>query len=69
MNIDPTLTSFAKRGTLTYIKPNYEFETVEGWFYLRGQTVVRRKIRGRNEYQFCNASLVHSFVPYVKAGL
>lgn len=66
MNTTHTLTNFAQRGSLTYMTGNYEFKTVQGWFYLSGNTVVMRKIRGRNEYRFCSEELVHEFTPYDK---
>lgn len=66
MIIDTPLTSFARRGTLTFMKPNFEFGTVEGWFYAHGNVVVRRKIRGRNESVFCTLNAVHDFKEYKK---
>lgn len=56
------------RGTLTYIKGDYTHKTVEGWFNLHGNTVVMRKIRGRNRYAFITVNQVLDFVPFVKAG-
>ena len=53
-----------QRGTLTYMKPDYSFRTVDGWFYLNGGTVVMRKIRGRNHFNLCAESVVHDFQPY-----
>jgi hypothetical protein len=54
----------AQRGTLTYMKPDFSFRTVEGWFYLNGGTVVMRKIRGRNHFNLCAESAVHDFIKY-----
>jgi len=59
-----TLTYFEQRGTLTYMKHDYTFTTVEGWFYLNGHTVVMRKLRGRNHFQLCNEEVVYDFTPY-----
>jgi len=53
-----------QRGTLTYMKPDYSFRTVDGWFYLNGGTVVMRKIRGRNHFNLCAESVVHDFQQY-----
>lgn len=61
-----TLTHFEQRGTLTYMKHDYTFKTVEGWFYLNGSTVVMRKVRGRNRFQFCNEQDVFDFKPQGK---
>lgn len=58
------LTHFAQRGTLTYMKPDYYFETIEGWFYLNGRTVVMRKIGGRNHFNLCDEAVVHDFELY-----
>ena len=59
-----TLTHFEQRGTLTYMKPDFYFTTVEGWFYLNNGTVVMRKIRGRNHFNLCAESVVNDFQPY-----
>jgi hypothetical protein len=64
MNTSHTLTNHAQRGTLTYMKPDYSFRTIEGWFYLNGSTVVMRKIGGRNESALCEESTVHDFELY-----
>ena len=56
-----TLTNHAQRGTLTYIKPDYTFKTVDGWFYLNGSTVIMRKVRGRNNFCFCEMQKVYDF--------
>ena len=61
-----TLTYFAQRGTLTYQNHDFTFTTIEGWFHLQGDTVVMRKIRGRNQFSLCREELVHDFMPYDK---
>jgi len=61
-----SLTYFEQRGTLTYMKPDYSFRTIEGWFFINGNTVAMRKIRGRNQFQLCSADAVHDFT--LKAG-
>ena len=53
-----------QRGTITYMKPDYSFRTVDGWFSLEGLTVVIRKIGGRNRSAFCALETVHDFQPY-----
>lgn len=60
------LTHFEQRATLTYMKPDFSYKTVEGWFYLNGNTVVMRKLRGRNRFNFCNASDVLVFTLHQK---
>lgn len=61
MNTSTQLFNHEQRGVLTYMKPDYTFRTVEGWFYLNGRTVVMRKIRGRNHFQLCDEQVVHDF--------
>jgi hypothetical protein len=55
-----------QRGTITYMKPDYSFRTVEGWFALEGSTVVMRKVGGRNRSAFCAIDTVHDFVAHQK---
>lgn len=62
MNTTP-LTTFAQRGTLTHMKPDYTYKIVTGWFYLQGHTVVMRKNKGRNEVAYCDIENVYEFVP------
>lgn len=64
MNTSNTLTNHAQRGTLTYQNPDFTFTITEGWFHLQGNTVVMRKIRGRNQFQLCNITSVDEFTPY-----
>ncbi len=63
-NTSNTLTNFAQRGTLTYMKPDYSFRTIDGWFYLINGSVAMRKIGGRNHSMLCQESVVHDFTPY-----
>jgi hypothetical protein len=56
-----SLTHFEQRGTLVYMQPNYSYKTVTGSFYLEGNTVVMRKVRGRNRFQLCNVQDVYEF--------
>jgi hypothetical protein len=59
------LTEFAQRGYLTYQKPDYAYSVgVAGWYYIQGNTVVRRKIGGRNWSAFCSVESVDSFDLY-----
>jgi hypothetical protein len=60
------LTPTAKRGTLIYMTYNYEWKKVEGWFHLHGNTIVRRKIGGRNTYALCGSEMVMDFITYKK---
>jgi hypothetical protein len=60
------ITNYSQRGTLTYMKPDYTYRTVDGWFYMNGNTVVMRKIRGRNHFALCSESVVYDFKPYQK---
>ena len=58
------LSMFEQRGVLTYMAPNQiEVRTMEGWFMLSvsGYSVVARKIRGRNWWQFCSVTDVLDF--------
>lgn len=54
----------AQRGTLTYMKPDHSYKTVEGWFYLNGGGVIMRKIGGRNHFNLCAAVDVYDFVAF-----
>jgi hypothetical protein len=56
-----TLTQIAQRGTLTYMRPNYEFCTRDGWFYIENNYVVMRKIGGRNWVRYCSVDSVYEF--------
>jgi hypothetical protein len=59
--VSQPLDHIERRGTITYLAPDgIEVWTLEGWFMLSldGRTVVARKIRGRNRWQFCAASAV-----------
>lgn len=68
-----TLTQTPQRGTLTYMKPDYSFDTIEGWFHVephtitegefivQTHTVIMRKIHGRNTFQFCSLGVVYDF--------
>jgi hypothetical protein len=59
------LTEFEQRGYLTYMRPNYSFATdMAGWYRVEGNTVVRRKIGGRNWSAFCPVESVESFDLY-----
>jgi hypothetical protein len=62
------LTPTAKRGTLIYMTSNYDWKKVEGWFHLHGNTVVRRKIGGRNTYALCGSEMVMDFITYKEEG-
>ena len=53
-----------QRGTLTYIKGDYTYKVIEGWFYRQGITINMRKIGGRNWYQFITAGQVIDFEPH-----
>lgn len=58
------LSLLEQRGRLTYVAPDgIEVRTMEGWFMLSlsGGTVVARKVRGRNRWQFCSVSDVLDF--------
>jgi len=61
--MNTTLTHYQQRGTLTYTRPDFTHTTVEGWFYLNRDTVIMRKIGGRNQYQLCGIDTVHDFTP------
>ena len=58
------LTTYEQRGTLTYIKSDYTPKIIEGWFYHHGDTVVMRKIGGRNRFQFITVSQIIDFEPH-----
>lgn len=56
------ITQYEQRGTLIHFVPTtYQFKIVTGWFHVQGNTVVRRKIGGRNTYNFCQLENVDSF--------
>lgn len=58
------LSMIEQRGVLTYLAANgIEVLRMEGWFMLSlsGGTVVARKVRGRNRWQFCSVSDVLDF--------
>lgn len=58
------LSMVEQRGVLTYVAPDgIEVLRLEGWFMLSlsGGTVIARKIRGRNRWQFCSVSEVLDF--------
>jgi len=55
------LTYFEQRGTLTYMKYNYTYVTLDGWFYLDHGTVIMRKIGGRNSFRRCEEVQVYDF--------
>ena len=60
-----SLTNYEQRGKLTYVKPDgMQFRDSEGWFYIDGSTVVKRKVGGRNRFAFCSVKSVYDFVPY-----
>ena len=58
-----TITHVEQRGTLTYLHPNGEVQVMDGWFMLamNNTTVVARKPRGRNRWQFCGITDVLAF--------
>lgn len=58
-----TIDFIERHGQLTRLRPDYQVETVRGHFMLslNGQTVIMRKTRGRNRFQFCDISDVLSF--------
>lgn len=61
------LSNYEQRGKITYMKPDgLQFRASEGWFYVDGSTVVKRKIRGRNRFAFCSVASVYDFIPYQK---
>jgi hypothetical protein len=60
-----------QRGTLHYMAPDgYTTRQMQGWFMLStdGRTVIARKVRGRNVWQFASTEQVINFNPYEKAG-
>ena len=60
-----SLTNYEQRGTLTYVKPDgVNLKDSEGWFYIQGSTVVKRKIGGRNLFAFCSVKSVYDFIPH-----
>lgn len=63
------LTESEQRGYLTYMRPNYSFATdMAGWYRVEGNTVVRRKVGGRNWSAFCPIESVESFDLYDAEG-
>lgn len=60
-NTNHGINYYEQKGVIVYWKPDYTYATVEGWFSLSGQTVVRRKLRGRNSYAVCSLESVYSF--------
>ena len=60
------LTKDPQRGTLIHMTYNYGWTKDEGWFHLHGNTVVRRKIGGRNNFALCSEAAVLDFYPYKK---
>lgn len=64
--MEKNITYIETRGTLCYMTSDYAPKWVEGWFMLSldGQTVIRRKIRGRNRYRFASIVDVLSFSPH-----
>lgn len=67
MNSNHGLTHSPQRGWVTYVQcyTTYKTERVDGWFSVgpNNQTIYRRKIGGRNVYQFSHISRVISFQP------
>ena len=63
-NTKTGLTNAEQRGTLCYMKSDYTYKTVEGWFFINDNyTVVMRKIGGRNRFSLCTTHQVYYFVP------
>jgi hypothetical protein len=64
MTTTTALTNAQQRGTLCYMKSDYTYKTVEGWFFINDNyTVVMRKIGGRNRFSVCTTYQVLDFVP------
>jgi hypothetical protein len=64
MTTTTALTNAQQRGTLCYMKSDYTYKTVEGWFFINDNyTVVMRKIGGRNRFSICTTYQVYDFVP------
>jgi hypothetical protein len=59
-----TLTTIPQRGTLTFMSEQNEYISVQGWFMQEGETVVMRKVRGRNRSVLCSLRSVFEFVPF-----
>ena len=57
------LTYIEQRGSLTYQKPDFSSEKIEGWFYVHpiSRQVVARKPMGSRHWHICNESQVLSF--------
>jgi hypothetical protein len=55
------LTYYWQRGSLTYMKSDYTYRTVEGWFYVDKNTVIARKKGGRNIFSLCSFDVVFDF--------
>ena len=68
MNASTSLTAFEQRGTLAYTNRDFTYNEVEGWFYLQGNTVVMRRLRGRNRFALCRVALVLDFTPHTTKG-
>ena len=62
------LTACEQRGKLTFIKGDYTYQTVQGWFYRNGDTVIMRKIGGRNRYAFKSLTQILDFELYKEEG-
>ena len=62
-NTKTGITNFEQRGTLTYIKSDYTYKSVQGWFFTNdNKTVVMRKIGGRNRFSVCTTDQVYIFI-------
>jgi hypothetical protein len=66
--MEKNITHIETRGTLCYMNSDFAPKWVEGWFMLSldGRTVIRRKVGGRNRYQFCSVVNVLGFSPHEK---
>lgn len=68
--MNTTLSQFIwQRGTLHYMDNNgYYPKQMQGWFTLTtdGRTVLARKVRGRNVWQFASTEQVIDFWPHEK---
>jgi hypothetical protein len=65
MNTSTQLFNHEQRGTLAYSWRGMVCYA-QGWFYLHGNTVVMRKVGGRNRFMFCSEESVLDFTPYQK---
>lgn len=52
---------YEQKGTLIYIKPDFTYATVRGWFYTYNGYVVMRKLRGRNCFRLCSEESIYQF--------